>query len=102
MNVNETNTANDPLQYVIPGAFYLHVKSGNVYRVVTVGQLEADPSQSMVVYQATDSEGRLWIRPFEEFCDGRFQYEGQLIARRTPAPGTNPPLTIAPSSDAAA
>lgn len=48
----------------------LHVKSGGVYKVLEIANMEHDQS-SVVVYKS-ESDGRVWVRPLEEFADGRF------------------------------
>lgn len=42
---------------------------GGLYRVLTQGILESDRSP-MVIYD--DAKGAVWIRPVDEFHDGRF------------------------------
>lgn len=49
-------------------ATHRHYKGG-LYRLLFEGQIEADLSR-VVVYQGID--GRVWVRPREEFYDGRF------------------------------
>ncbi len=59
------------------GQTYFHPKSGHRYVVESVGLLEADLTP-VVVYreiQAKGFPGRVWVRPVEEFCDGRFRPE---------------------------
>lgn len=47
-----------------------HVKSGGFYRIVTWGRIEADLSE-VVIYRA-EKDGTVWVRPKDEFFDGRF------------------------------
>lgn len=47
-----------------------HIKSGGEYRVIGRGLIEATLAD-VVIYEA--SNGKLWVRPSEEFDDGRFQ-----------------------------
>lgn len=44
-------------------------RKGGLYRVVASGVWEADRSP-VVIYD--DEEGQVWVRPTEEFEDGRF------------------------------
>ena len=48
---------------------HLHIKSGNEYRVIAIGLIEAT-LHPCVVYD--DKKGNVWIRPKPEFDDGRF------------------------------
>ena len=48
---------------------HLHIKSGNEYRVIAIGLIEAT-LHLCVVYD--DKKGNAWIRPKPEFDDGRF------------------------------
>lgn len=48
---------------------YRHVKTGGLYQVLFDAFLERDVSH-VVVYMAAD--GTIWVRPWEEFHDGRF------------------------------
>ena len=54
-----------------PPARYRHVKSGGVYEIVTLAQMESDGAE-VVVYRPTNGEARTWVRPRAEFFDGRF------------------------------
>lgn len=47
-----------------------HVKSGGVYVVVTVGLVEATLAP-VVIYRDIVAH-TTWVRPVDEFCDGRF------------------------------
>lgn len=44
-------------------------RKGGLYRVLTHGTLEANRSP-VVIYD--DADGTVWVRPTEEFEDGRF------------------------------
>lgn len=44
---------------------HIHKKTGNIYRVLHVGQMESTQHE-MVVYQSTEDR-RIWIRPLPEF-----------------------------------
>jgi hypothetical protein len=52
------------------GNKYRHLKTGNIYEILSFSLLEADPNVRLVTYQgAVDN----WTRPYKEFFDGRFQ-----------------------------
>lgn len=44
-------------------------RKGGLYRVLCRGILEADRSD-VVIYD--DADGQVWVRPVDEFEDGRF------------------------------
>ena len=48
-----------------------HVKTGDIYVVESIGLLE-ESLKVMVTYRAYSKGGPLWIRPLNEFLDGRF------------------------------
>jgi hypothetical protein len=61
---------------VIPltGQTYRHVKNGHLYRVLFAdARIEATNTEA-VVYRRADMDvgGVVWVRPYTEFCDGRF------------------------------
>lgn len=49
---------------------FLHKKSGNVYEVLHIA-IDEKSLVSNVVYRDIDN-GLIWIRPVDEFFDGRF------------------------------
>lgn len=51
--------------------FYLHKKTGGIYRFDSLSVLEANPAIVMVRYWGRDRTP--WLRPYIEFFDGRFQ-----------------------------
>jgi|TARA_R110002094_G_C4854997_1_gene207237 hypothetical protein len=55
-----------PTQHWTPT--HMH-KKGGAYRYLNDGILEADRS-AVVIYD--DRDGRVWVRPHDEFHDGRF------------------------------
>lgn len=55
---------------VSEGQRYLHVKSGGEYTVVSLARIENNLAP-VVVYQS-DKNGSNWVRPLDEFEDGRF------------------------------
>lgn len=61
-----------------PGQHVIHKKTGGHYVIVGRGRLEYDIDKRIVAYRKIN-EIDLWIRPLEEFLDGRFILtEGQL------------------------
>jgi len=63
---------------------HVHLKSGHEYRVVRVGLNEAD-LVPVVIYE--DREAHVWVRPADEFIDGRFAHikaqEASFILKMT-------------------
>ncbi len=55
----------------IDGVYYQHVKTGHIYQVITTGFIEANLTPC-VVYRSISSN-TVWVRPLEEFNDGRFK-----------------------------
>lgn len=51
---------------VEPGETWQHVASGGRYFVVTTA-LREDDHEPVVVYQPSDGEGPVWVRPAAEF-----------------------------------
>ena len=51
---------------------YRHIKTGGLYRVLRHGRIEAD-LRAVVIYESL-ADGRVWVRPTDEFYDGRFEY----------------------------
>lgn len=51
---------------------WLHVKTGNHYKILHHGLFEGSLKQ-MVIYQSHDGSGPVWVRPAEQFFDGRFR-----------------------------
>jgi hypothetical protein len=59
---------------------YLHKKTGNCYMVLTNAKLEGN-LQRVVVYARSDEleDTTVWVRDYNEFHDGRFQYMGRVF-----------------------
>lgn len=53
------------------GRNWLHKRSGKHYQVVATGFIEANLTPC-VIYQAK-AGGVIWVRPYKEFVDGRFE-----------------------------
>lgn len=52
-----------------------HVKTGHFYEIVSLGVIEKDGTPA-VIYRRVFSDPTgpiLWIRPLDEFMDGRFK-----------------------------
>lgn len=68
-----------------PGARVRHKKRGTEYEVIGVGKIQAEnwldydapmgsvDMREVVIYRSVD-DGSLWVRPREEFEDGRFKF----------------------------
>lgn len=55
------------------GAYYRHKKSGGTYQLLMLATIEATMTPA-VVYGARSKDGPVrWVRPVDEFCDGRFE-----------------------------
>jgi hypothetical protein len=61
------------LESVIVGETYRHRKSGRYYEVVAVGTIEATMTPC-VIYKGHYAERHVWVRPLDEFMDGRFEW----------------------------
>lgn len=61
-----TDLLKTPVQY---GKWFTHRKGG-VYKVIATGLIEAT-LEPCVVYMA-EKDNRVWVRPYDEFNDGRF------------------------------
>ena len=48
-----------------------HIKTGGLYFIICYGLQESDKTP-VVVYKSLDNE-QIWVRPTEEFEDGRFE-----------------------------
>ncbi len=48
-----------------------HLKRGTTYQVLAVGEIEAT-GETVCVYVG-EADARVWVRPLEEFGDGRFE-----------------------------
>ena len=57
------------------GVRWKHKKTGNVYRIMAFGFTEKTLTPS-VIYENVTQPGALFIRPCEEFFDGRFEMLG--------------------------
>ncbi|WP_354453582.1 DUF1653 domain-containing protein [Methylobacterium sp. 1030] len=72
MNDHEQSNAS-----VVTGCLYRHRKRGSTYRIVGEANLQTSApvgdNERLVVYQGDD--GRIWVRPANEFFDGRFEKE---------------------------
>ena len=59
------------------GSKWRHKKRGSTYHVIGPAKLQASDvggmsnNQPMIVYRGED--GQLWVRPTDEFEDGRFE-----------------------------
>ena len=51
---------------------WLHKKSGKIYWIDYVGYNESN-LEPMIIYRGTKGDGLIWVRPANEFFDGRFE-----------------------------
>lgn len=74
------------------GARVRHLKRNTTYRVVGTAHIQAaapvDEDTPVVIYQSED-HGQMWVRPIDEFADGRFE---ALAAERSTPPA--PPADV--------
>lgn len=56
---------------ITPNLLTRHRKTGGYYRIIGLALIEAT-HQEVVVYRSEET-GQLWVRPFVEFADGRFE-----------------------------
>lgn len=61
-----------PKVYAMCGVLYRHRKTGGLYEVVSIATMEA--TMTIAVVYRSRADGRQWVRPLDEFCDGRFAY----------------------------
>lgn len=57
--------------FVLPNQVYEHRKTGGLYEVLCLANLEADLTP--VVVYADKRSNKTWVRPLSEFKDGRFK-----------------------------
>jgi hypothetical protein len=65
-------TIKDPSSHEKPASVWVHTKTGGHYKILHHGLFE-NSLKPMVVYQSYDGSGPVWIRPSEQFFDGRFK-----------------------------
>ena len=53
------------------GQLVRHVKTRGIYEVIGYGKIEKDQTPVAIYEQMW--EGRIWVRPIQEFEDGRFE-----------------------------
>lgn len=58
--------------YPASGSVVTHVKTGGRYVVLFPVIIEADAVPA-VAYAPLDGSSNIWVRPLEEFMDGRFK-----------------------------
>lgn len=63
-----------PTKVPTSGSLWKHLKTGTIYKVVSVCKMEADLTVG-VLYKKADETELPWCRPLAEFMDGRFQQE---------------------------
>jgi len=69
----EQMTIRDPSSQPLPVQLWVHQKSGHHYKILHHGLFEGS-LKPMVIYQSYDDDsGPVWVRPAEQFFDGRFR-----------------------------
>lgn len=68
--------------------YWRHVKRGTIYEVLGLGQVQTEDwgqdNAAVMIYRSED--GLLWVRPHNEFMDGRFERLDELRpAERDPS-----------------
>ncbi len=59
----------------LTGQHYRHKKTGNVYVVLLADcRIEATNTEAVAYRRVEDSAAPVWIRPYTEFADGRFEH----------------------------
>lgn len=54
------------IREIIPGRYYRHFK-GRAYRVIGIA-IHSETGEHMVVYQAKEGDGQLFVRPYRMFA----------------------------------
>jgi hypothetical protein len=49
--------------------YFRHYKNGQLYRLLHIARIEAEPEKRAVVYEAQYGEKEIWIRPYENFFE---------------------------------
>lgn len=67
-----------PLSGVRNEHYYRHLRNQKVYRMLFTG-LDTKDGSEVVIYRACYGEHKICVRDKAEFCDGRFEYIGDLL-----------------------
>ena len=54
---------------IIMDRYFRHYKNGQLYRLLHIARIEAEPEKRAVVYEAQYGEREIWIRPYENFFE---------------------------------
>ena len=54
---------------IIMDRYFRHYKNGQLYRLLHIARIEAEPEKRAVVYEAQYGEKEIWIRPYENFFE---------------------------------
>lgn len=49
--------------------YFRHFKNGQVYKLLHIARVEAEPDKKVVVYQAMYGDREVWIRPYDNFFE---------------------------------
>ncbi len=59
----------------LTGQTYRHKKTGHLYRVLFAdARIEAGNVEAVIYRRVDETGGVPWVRPYTEFCDGRFEH----------------------------
>ena len=59
----------------LTGQLYRHLKTGHTYVVVLADcRIEATNAEAVAYRREDNPGGVVWVRPYTEFCDGRFEH----------------------------
>ena len=50
--------------------YFRHFKNGQLYRLLHIARIEAEPDKKAVVYQAMYGEKEIWIKEVPRFQEG--------------------------------
>ena len=65
--------------------YYRHFRNGKIYRLLHIATVEASPNEQAVIYQAMYDDGKVWMRPYENFFE-TVTVDGEETPRFIPIP----------------
>lgn len=77
-----TNDVHEPVRLLSldapTGSLWKHRKGG-IYRIVGHAMIEANMTPA-IIYESLSGDAGLWVRPGDEFLDGRFSRHTRALA----------------------